>query len=135
MTRSYTELSRLDTFLERFEYLSLRGKVGMDTFGYDRHMNQKFYKSTEWRQIRHFVIARDMGYDLGHQDRVIHDRILIHHMNPMVVNDIKHGNVDILNPEYLITTCHSTHNAIHYGDQSLIVEEFVPRTSGDTRLW
>lgn len=133
--RNYRELSRLKTFEERFRYLSLRGSVGDATFGYDRFMNQKFYTSTEWRQLRSLVISRDLGLDLGVENHEIHDRIIIHHMNPMVVDDIKHGNDDILNPDYLITTCHNTHNAIHYGDERLLSKEFVPRQAGDTKLW
>ena len=133
--RSYRELLRHDTFEERFRYLAIKGSVGDRTFGHDRYMNQKFYTSREWRQLRDHVIARDLGLDLGVEGREIYDRIIIHHMNPMVVDDIKHGNDDILNPDFLITTCHNTHNAIHYGDESLLPKEFVPRRAGDTKLW
>lgn len=133
--RSYRELLRHDTFEERFRYLAIKGAVGDRTFGHDRYMNQKFYTSREWRQLRDHVIARDLGLDLGVEGREIYDRIIIHHMNPMVVDDIKHGNDDILNPDFLITTCHNTHNAIHYGDESLLPKEFVPRRAGDTKLW
>lgn len=133
--RTYEELSLLKTFEERYTYLKLNGAVAEETFGYDRYMNQNFYRSTEWKHIRNHVIARDYGLDLGVDGYEIHDRIIIHHMNPIVVNDIKHGNDDILNPEFLITTCHNTHNAIHYGDERLLPKEYVPRFSGDTKLW
>jgi hypothetical protein len=135
MIRTYSELSRLDTFEERYRYLALRGNVGASTFGFDRYMNQMFYRSTQWRQIRHHVIARDNGCDLGIDGYDIHDRIYIHHMNPMTVEDISHGDDDILDPEYLITTTHRTHNAIHYGDETLLPRRLVERRPGDTRLW
>jgi hypothetical protein len=135
MIRTYSELRRLDTFEERYRYLALRGNVGASTFGFDRYMNQMFYRSTQWRQIRHHVIARDNGCDLGIDGYDIHDRIYIHHMNPMTVEDISHGDDDILDPEYLITTTHRTHNAIHYGDETLLPRRLVERRPGDTRLW
>jgi hypothetical protein len=134
-TRSYTELITFRTFNERFDYLSLRASVGESTFGFDRWINQQFYRSTQWRRTRDIVIARDLGLDLGVEDYLIHDRPIIHHMNPMRVEDIDEGDPDILDPEYLITTCHNTHNAIHYGDASLLPEPFVERRPGDTRLW
>ena len=117
MIRTYSELRRLTDFEERYKYLALRGSVGRSTFGFDRYINQQFYRSTEWRHIRHHVIARDLGCDLGVEGYEIHDRIYIHHMNPMTVNDIAHGEDSILNPEFLISTTHRTHNAIHYGDE------------------
>jgi hypothetical protein len=135
MIRTYTELSRFDTLEERFRYLSLRGSVGEVTFGYDRYMNQKFYRSKEWRDVRDLVIVRDNGCDLGVEGYEIHKRLYIHHMNPMVVNDIKHSNDDILDPEFLITTTHRTHNAIHYSDESLLPQVLVGRSPGDTKLW
>jgi hypothetical protein len=135
MIRTYSELRRLDTFEERYRYLALRGNVGASTFGFDRYKNQMFYRSTQWRQIRHHVIARDNGCDLGIDGYDIHDRIYIHHMNPMTVEDISHGDDDILDPEYLITTTHRTHNAIHYGDETLLPRRLVERRPGDTRLW
>jgi hypothetical protein len=134
-TRTYSELSRLTTFEERFRYLDLRGQVGDTTFGYDRWINQGFYRSREWRQIRHHVIARDLGCDLGIEGYEIYDRILVHHMNPMVVDDIVHGDAGIVDPEFLITTTHDTHNAIHYGDERLLPRPFAARAPGDTRLW
>lgn len=133
--RSYSELRRLETFEERYDYLQLRGEVGKSTFGFDRYMNQRFYTSREWKQVRNQVIARDEGMDLGVDGYEIYDRIVIHHMNPMTVNDIAHMDDSILDPRYLITTTHRTHNAIHYGDRSLLPQPLVDRHRGDTRLW
>ena len=133
--RTYSELAELETFEERFRYLALRGRVGDVTFGFDRHLNQNFYTSTEWRHIRTHVIARDLGCDLGVEGYDIHDRVYIHHMNPMTVADVVHGSSDILDPEYLITTTHRTHNAIHYGDERLLPRQLVERRPGDTKLW
>lgn len=135
MIRRYSELRHIPTFEERFEYLKLNGSVGRETFGFDRYINQRFYTSKEWRDIRHYVITRDLGLDLGAEGYEINSRILIHHMNPIVVDDILHKNDDILDPEFLITTCHNTHNAIHYGDSSLLPKPLVERSRGDTRLW
>lgn len=133
--RSYRELSMLDDFEERFDYLALQGGVGEATFGYDRWVNQRFYKSREWRQVRDFVIARDEGCDLGVAGHEIHTNLLIHHMNPITQYEIVHGDPDILNPDYLITTTQRTHNAIHYGDKSLLPKAFVERQRNDTNLW
>lgn len=135
MIRTYQELRRLETFEERFDYLKLNGFVGRSTFGFDRYLNQRFYTSKEWRDVRHYVIARDLGCDLGIEGFEINRRALIHHMNPIVPDDIVHKNDDILNPDYLITTCHNTHNAIHYGDKDLLPKPFVERSMGDTKLW
>ena len=135
MIRTYSELRRLTDFEDRYRYLALRGSVGRATFGFDRHINQQFYRSTEWRHIRHHVIARDLGCDLGVEGYEIHDRVYIHHMNPMTVNDIAHGEDSILNPEFLISTTHRTHNAIHYGDERLLPRQLTERRSGDTKLW
>lgn len=135
MLRTYTELSSFDTFEDRYEYLALRGEVGAATFGYDRWMNQSFYRSREWRQKRDYVIARDLGCDLGVEGYEIHDRIIIHHMNPMQTKELIHGDPDILDLEYLISTTHRTHNAIHYGDAGLLRKKFVARGPGDTKLW
>lgn len=135
MTRSYSELRRLDTFEERFRYLALRGSVGRSTFGFDRHINQTFYTSREWRQLRHYIIARDIGCDLGIDGYEIHAEILIHHMNPIGPEAIIDRDPDILDPEFLITTTKRTHNAIHFGDESLLRQPLVPRRPGDTRLW
>lgn len=134
-TRSFSELQYIDSFLGRYEYLQLRGEVGWATFGFDRYMNQQFYASREWRQVRQHVIARDMGCDLGIEGYEIFDRIYIHHMNPMTVEHIKTGNESILDPEFLIATTHKTHNAIHYGDASLLPRPITPRSKGDTKLW
>lgn len=135
MIRSYSELRRIDGFVERFRYLQLRGEVGASTFGFDRYMNQQFYRSREWRQIRQHVIARDEGCDLGVDGYEIYDRIYIHHMNPMTVEDVEHSNENNLDPEFLISTTHKTHNAIHYGDENLLPQPMVERRPGDTKLW
>lgn len=135
MTRSYSELRRISDFEDRFRYLSLRGRVGEATFGYDRYVNQQFYTSTQWRQVRHYVIARDNGCDLGIEGYDIHSKLVIHHMNPMSVADIAHGDESILDPEFLITTTHQTHNAIHYGDERQLPRPFTERKRGDTKLW
>lgn len=133
--RTYRELQRLRSFEERFAYLALSGVVGAKTFGYDRYLNQAFYASSEWRHIRQHVIARDLGCDLGVEGYEIYDRPYIHHMNPMTVQDIVHGNDMILDPENLITVSHRTHNAIHYGDERLLPRAPVERRAGDTLLW
>lgn len=133
--RSYSELERLDTFEERFRYLALKGHVGSSTFGFDRHINQQFYRSRQWKQIRHYVIDRDIGCDLGIDGYEIHSNILIHHMNPLDVVDIVHGDESILDPEYLITTTLRTHNAIHFGDERQLPRPLAERRSGDTKLW
>lgn len=133
--RTYSELMTLPTLELRFEYLSIGGAVGDETFGYDRWLNQQFYRSREWRRVRDICLARDNGCDLAIPDYPIHRRPTIHHMNPMRIADLVHHNEDVLDPEYLITVSHNTHNAIHYGDRSLLPQEFVPRRSGDTRLW
>lgn len=133
--RTYSELSQIPTFEERYEYLALRGVVGEPTFGYDRWLNQAFYRSAEWRHIRNYVISRDLGCDLGVEGYEIHDKVIIHHMNPMQQADLLHGNDDIVNLEYLISTTHKTHNAIHYGDANLLPKQYTPRRPGDTKLW
>ena len=136
MYRTYTELSRLCTFEERFEYLCLRGQVGKDTFGFDRIFNQMFYTSGEWKAIRKFIITRDNGCDLGVEGCEIHgQRIIIHHINPITLEDIENHSDLLLDPENLITTIHSTHNAIHYGDKDLIVRAPIERTMNDTCPW
>lgn len=133
--RRYSELRRITSFEERFEYLQLRGTVGVATFGFERYINQRFYTSRQWKQVRSEVISRDLGMDLGVDGYEIHDRIIIHHMNPMTPDDIEGGSADILDPEFLITTTHRTHNAIHYGDASLLPQPLVERRPGDTKLW
>lgn len=135
MIRTYSELITLPTFEERFEYLRLRGKVGEETFGFDRIFNQDFYKSSEWRAVRDFVIVRDLGCDLAMEGYEIHGRIIIHHMNPISLEDIKHNTIYLMEPEYLIATTHDTHNAIHYGDQNLLIKAPIERTRYDTCPW
>lgn len=126
----------MDTFDERFRYLSLHGQVGDATFGFDRWINQQFYTSREWKQIRHHVIARDLACDLGIEGYEIFHKIIIHHMNPMQVNDIAQGDSSILDPEFLISVTHKTHNAIHYGDDSILKRISAKgRAPGDTKLW
>lgn len=133
--RTHTELMQLGTLEERWRYLALQGQVGDTTFGFDRWMNQQFYTSAEWRHIRDHVILRDEGCDLGIPGYEIHSRLHIHHMNPLTVEDLKSGNEDIVNPEFLITTTQRTHNAIHYGDEKLLPKPPVVRRPGDTKLW
>lgn len=134
MTRNFSELSSFLSFEERFEYLKLGGRVGSDTFGFDRYLNQRFYDSPEWRRARRDVIARDLGCDLGVEGYEIYDKVLVHHMNPISPEDVEERNLDILNPDFLITVSHETHNAIHYGGASPkpILND---RTPGDTKLW
>ena len=136
MLRTYTELSKLKTFEERFEYLRLNGRVGKETFGFDRIFNQVFYKSDEWLAVRDFVIIRDNGCDLGVKGYDINgQRILIHHMNPISLEDIEKRTEILMNPEYLITTIHNTHQAIHYGDENLLIKLPRERTKNDTCPW
>jgi len=135
MIRSYSELSQLDGLEERYCYLALRSEVGIATFGTERWLNQRFYTSREWRQLRHFVIVRDQGCDLAVPGFDIHTKLIIHHMNPVTVDDITDGDGSILDPEYLITTTLRTHNAIHYGDERQLPRQLVPRRLGDTQLW
>ena len=133
--RTYSELVTLPTFEERFKYLQLNGQVGKDTFGFDRYINQNFYRSLEWKRVRDKVILRDNGCDLGVECYEIHGRILIHHMNPITIRDIESMSEYLLNPEYLISTVHNTHNAIHYGDESLLITVPIERTKNDTCPW
>ena len=133
--RCYSELITLPTFEDRYFYLKLDGKVGEDTFGFDRYLNQAFYKSDEWLSVRDRVIVRDLGCDLGIKDREIHGRIMVHHMNPITKEDILDRSDFLLNPEYLITTVKRTHDAIHYGDDSLIIPTNIERRKNDTCPW
>lgn len=134
--RTYSELMKLSTFEERYEYLKLGGAVGEETFGFDRYLNQIFYKSDEWKSIRSYVITRDNGCDLGVSDREIRgDKILVHHMNPITKEDIINRSDILLNPEYLITTVKNTHDAIHYGDSELLYQGPIERTKNDTCPW
>lgn len=134
LIKSYTELVRFETFNERLAYLELRGGVGRATFGFDRYLNQRFYTSQEWKNVRREVLVRDLGFDLGVEGYPIPVGATVHHMNPMVVEDIVHNRDNILNPEYLITVSHRTHNRIHYGN---LEEEppSGPREAGDTVFW
>ena len=133
--KTYSELSKLTTFEERYNYLRLNGFVGKETFGFDRYLNQVFYRSSKWRSIRDFVIVRDNGCDLGIEGREIHGRIIIHHMNPITIQDITQQTEFLLDPEFLISTAHETHNAIHYGDTNLLIQEPVERKRNDTCPW
>ena len=133
--RTYSELIKLPTFEERFRYLQLKGVVGEDTFGFDRYMNQVFYRSKRWKDIRDYVIVRDNGCDLGIEGREIYGKIIIHHMNPIRLTDIQNESAYLLNPEYLISTIHNTHNAIHYGDEQLLIPAPIERSKYDTCPW
>lgn len=132
---TYSELRRIETFEDRFEYLSLKGIVGKSTFGFDRWINQRFYRSNEWKHVRRRVILRDHGCDLGVLGYEIHTDLLVHHMNPVSLEDIQHGEEWILDSNYLITTSIQTHNAIHFGDKSLLPRGPITRLPGDTKLW
>lgn len=134
--RTYSELITLPTFEERFQYLRLGGKVGRETFGFERYLNQRFYKSKEWLSIRDFVIVRDYGCDLAVEGYDINSRIIIHHMNPVYSDDIRDCTDILLDPEYLITVTHRTHNAIHYGDETLLLSNaLTERKKNDTCPW
>ncbi len=133
--RTYSELIKIPTFKDRFEYLRLDGKVGEETFGFDRYLNQIFYKSQEWKAARDFVIIRDQGCDLAMEGHEIFGRILVHHMNPIRIEDIVNRSKYLLDPEYLICTIKNTHDAIHYGDGSLLITEPIERTKNDTCPW
>lgn len=136
MIRTYSELIQLPTFRQRFEYLKLSGSVGKATFGYDRYLNQRFYTSKEWKDLRNEIIVRDNGCDLGLEDFEIRGRILIHHMNPIVDDDIVNVSDYLMNPEYLICVSHDVHNAIHYGNDDILrAKEYVPRRPNDTCPW
>lgn len=134
--KTYSELISLPTFEERFKYLRLNGRVGEDTFGFDRYLNQMFYqRSQEWKRIRDYVIVRDNGCDLGVLGHEIYGKILVHHINPLIVNDIVHSTDNLLDPEFLISTSLATHNAIHYGDISKLAIAPIERTKNDTCPW
>lgn len=135
MIRTYSELITLPTFEERFDYLRLGGKVGAETFGFDRYLNQIFYKTDKWLSVRDEVIIRDNGCDLGIEGREIYGRILVHHMNPITMDDIINHSSWILDPEYLITTVKNTHDAIHYSDESLLIKDPIERRKNDMCPW
>jgi hypothetical protein len=133
--RTYSELRQLETFEERFKYLELKGVLGFVTFGFDRWINQRFYKSPEWQLVRNAVIVRDNGCDLGIPGFEIHSGLIVHHMNPLSVSDLKHNEQWVIDPEFLITTSLQTHNAIHYGDENQLPRGPIERKAGDTTLW
>lgn len=133
--RTYSELMKFDNFIDRYNYLKLGGKVGEETFGFDRYLNQQFYKSREWLRLRDEIIIRDNACDLGILDREIPSRIIIHHMNPITKHDIINQTEYLLNPEYMICVTKRTHDAIHYGDESLLFTGLVERTKNDTCPW
>lgn len=134
--RTYSELIKLPSFEERFKYCQLNGTVGYDTFGYDRYINQLLYqKSQRWKRVRDEVIIRDNGCDLAMPGYEIRDRILVHHLNPLTIEDIENESDFVFNPEYLICTTHNTHNAIHYGDENLLIKPPIERTKYDTCPW
>lgn len=133
--KCYSELITIPTFIERFRYLKLDGVVGEDTFGYARYLNQRFYQSTEWRNFRHGIIVRDLGCDLAIPGRDIYDRIILHHIVPLTEEDLLSGSDCLMNPENIICVSHLTHNALHYGDESLLFTELVERSKNDTCPW
>lgn len=133
--RRYSELKRLKTFKERYDYLKLIGEVGVSTFGADRYLNQALYSSTKWKKVRDIVIVRDNGCDLGMDGYQIGDRIYVHHMNPITADDILDRDDSIFDPEFLICVSFNTHNAIHFGDETILPKLPVERKPGDTRLW
>lgn len=133
--KTYTELIKFPTFEDRYNYLALNGHVAEETFGFDRWLNQKFYNSDEWRSIRDFVIIRDGGCDLAMDGYEIHGKLYVHHMNPINQSDILHSSDILINPEYLVCVSHNTHNAIHYGDASLLMTAPIERRPGDTCPW
>lgn len=135
MIRTYSELCKLKTFKERYNYLKLCGQVGEETFGFDRYLNQIIYKLPEWKSVRDKVIVRDCGCDLGMEGYEIGEKILVHHMNPITMDDVISHSQDIFNPEYLICVSHQTHNAIHYGDENQLILDPVERSPNDTCPW
>lgn len=134
--KTYSELITLPTFEERYRYLRLGGSIGRETFGFDRYLNQMFYRSSEWKTFRRDIIVRDLGCDLGIEDREIRGMIIIHHLNPIDPKDIVNRNIEVLlNPENAICVSLSTHNAIHYGDESLLTIAPIERSKNDTCPW
>ena len=135
MIRCYSDLIQLETFKERYYYLKLHGKVGEDTFGFDRYINQSLYKSNKWKRTRSQVIIRDNGCDLGIEGHELDKYIVIHHMNPLTLEEIEEERDVVFNPEYLISCSSRTHKAIHFGDENLLPKDFVERRPNDTCLW
>lgn len=134
-TKTYSELMSFKTFEERYRYLRIRGEVGIETFGSDRYLNQIFYSSKEWKKFRRDIIIRDMGCDLGIEDREINGQIFIHHINPITIDDILHRRSCLTDPENAICVSFNTHQAIHYGDENLLIQEPIERTPNDTCPW
>ena len=135
MNRTYSELKNLDSFEERFNYLKLNGQVGRTTFGSKRYLNQLLYKSQEWMSVRDKAIIRDEGCDLGMQGREIGGKVLVHHINPITIEDVLNNNPNVFDLENLITISHITHEAIHYGDENLLIKDPIVRTANDTCPW
>lgn len=135
MSKTYSEMNKLETFKDRYRYLKLNGKVASETFGYDRYLNQALYRSKEWKDVRNKVIIRDEGCDLGVPGRVIPGKVMIHHIEPISEKDIITRNPKIFDMDNLICVSNTTHNAIHYGDESLLVTDITIRRNGDTKLW
>ena len=133
--KTYSELITIPTFEERFEYLQLKGQVGKDTFGYDRYLNQVLYRSPEWKRLRNQIIIRDCGCDLACDGYDIYDKVLIHHLNPITVEDVLARSRKVFDPDNLVCVSHNTHNAIHYGDVDLLVTGPIIRTKSDTCPW
>lgn len=133
--KTYSELITIPTFEERFEYLQLKGSVGKDTFGYDRHLNQVLYRSPEWKRLRNQIIIRDCGCDLACEGYDIHSKVLIHHLNPITVEDVLARSRKVFDPDNLVCVSHNTHNAIHYGDVDLLITGPIIRTKNDTCPW
>ena len=133
--KTYSELITIPTFEERFEYLQLKGSVGKDTFGYDRHLNQVLYRSPEWKRLRNQIIIRDCGCDLACEGYDIHSKVLIHHLNPITVEDVLARSRKVFDPDNLVCVSHNTHNAIHYGDVDLLATGPIIRTKNDTCPW
>ena len=133
--KTYSELITIPTFEERFEYLQLKGSVGKDTFGYDRHLNQVLYRSPEWKRLRNQIIIRDCGCDLACEGYDIHSKVLIHHLNPITVEDVLARSRKVFDPDNLVCVSHNTHNAIHYGDMDLLITGPIIRTKNDTCPW
>ena len=135
MVRTYSEMCKFDSFKDRFKYLQLNGDIGEETFGYDRYLNQKFYQSAEWKRLRDKIIIRDDGCDLAVPGHILYDEIVIHHMNPLRVSDIRNISDILMNPEYLVCVSKRTHNAIHYGDETLLIDDPIERKANDTCPW
>lgn len=135
MERCYSDLIKLDSLKDRYEYCRIGQGVADETFGYERFLNQVFYKSYEWREVKRKVIIRDNGCEFGLKDYPILGQLIVHHLNPLTVEDITQRTRHLLDPEYLITVSYNTHNAIHYGSADLLPQDYIPRTPNDTCLW